>query len=169
MNYMQMYYPWIIEARKHLGLKEIPGPKHNTTILGWLESLKAWWRDDETPWCGTYVGHCFRVSGMRIPKMWMRAKEWSNDWGFKLTKPVPGCVVVFDRVGGGHVGFFLGYTSNKELVVLGGNQSNMVNIAKFSPDRLIGYYWPKDFEPPNYQTVTIPILTVSGPLSVNEA
>ena len=33
---------WIIEAKKHIGLAEIPGPKHNATILNWLKDLKAW-------------------------------------------------------------------------------------------------------------------------------
>lgn len=44
---------WIAEARKHLGLTEIKGSEHNKTIIAWLERLKAWWRDDETPWCLT--------------------------------------------------------------------------------------------------------------------
>ncbi|MGE9658889.1 hypothetical protein ACQP6C_10405 [Snodgrassella alvi] len=46
---------WISEARKHIGLREIKGAKHNPTILAWLKYNKestAWWRDDETPWCG---------------------------------------------------------------------------------------------------------------------
>jgi uncharacterized protein (TIGR02594 family) len=117
--------------------------------------------------CGTYVAHCFRVSNLKIPKFWMRAKDWSNGWGIRLDKAMPGCVVVFERQGGGHVGFFLGVTKSDELVVLGGNQSNMVNIAKFSKERLIGYYWPKDY--PNFINTPIPTLVVSGSLSVNEA
>jgi hypothetical protein len=46
-----MNYPWITEAKTHIGTKEIPGSNHNSKILGWLKSLKAWWMDDETPWC----------------------------------------------------------------------------------------------------------------------
>ncbi len=45
--------PWIAEARRHIGLREIPGPKTNSVIAGWLMKLKAWWSDDATPWCGT--------------------------------------------------------------------------------------------------------------------
>lgn len=33
---------WIAEAKKHLGLQEIPGKQHNPTILKWLSELKAW-------------------------------------------------------------------------------------------------------------------------------
>ena len=32
---------WLQEARKHIGLLEIPGAKHNTTISKWLTELKA--------------------------------------------------------------------------------------------------------------------------------
>ena len=39
---------WIAEARKHIGLKEIKGNKHNPTILSWLKKLKAWWHEDES-------------------------------------------------------------------------------------------------------------------------
>lgn len=167
MDALNLPLPWIIEARKHIGLKEIPGPKHNATILSWLSQLKAWWKEDETPWCGVFVAHCFRVSGMQLPKYWMRAKEWGNGWGTKLNQPAPGCVVVFEREGGGHVGFVLGITKLNELVVLGGNQSNSVNIAKFSRDRVFGYYWPRDMIMP--QEMKLSVLNVTGGLSVNEA
>lgn len=167
MDHLNLPLPWIMEAKKHIGLKEIPGPKHNATILSWLSQLKAWWKEDETPWCGVFVAHCFRVSDMQLPKLWMRAKEWGNGWGTKLNKAAPGCVVVFDREGGGHVGFVLGITKSNELVVLGGNQSNSVNIAKFSMDRVFGYYWPRDYTLPN--STSLPILSVAGGLSFNEA
>ena len=49
---------WIKEARKHIGLAEIPGKQHNPVIVNWLTALGAWWNDDETPWCGTFVAHC---------------------------------------------------------------------------------------------------------------
>lgn len=121
---------WITEARKHVGLAEIPGPKHNLTILNWLKNLKAWWTDDETPWCGTFVAHCLKSTGFEIPKLWMRAKAWA-DWGVAVSKPTLGCIVVFDRQGGGHVGFVVGVDEKGRLMVLGGNQGNKVSIAPF--------------------------------------
>ena len=127
MNTPALMYPWIQEGYKYIGLKEVPGPKHNPTLVMWLHKLKAWWSDDETPWCGLLIAWCFDAVGLKIPKLWMRAKEWGNGWGTRLSTPVPGCVVVFERKGGGHVGFVLGVTARNELVVLGGNQSNMVN------------------------------------------
>lgn len=168
MSNIDLPYPWIIEAKKYIGLKEIPGPKHNHILISWLERLKAWYRDDETPWCGLLVAHCFDICGMKIPKLWMRAKEWSNNWGTRLLKPVPGCVVVFERQGGGHVGFVIGKTKLNDLVVLGGNQSNMVNLAKFDPARVVGYFWPRDYPMPKLNQ-ELPTLAIAGGLSVNEA
>ena len=64
----QKELPWIAEARKYIGLAEVPGKNHNPMILNWLHGLKAWWKDDETPWCGVFVAHCLRIGGRDIPK-----------------------------------------------------------------------------------------------------
>ena len=37
---------WLVSAKAHVGMKEIPGPSHNPLIVRWLRSLKAWWHDD---------------------------------------------------------------------------------------------------------------------------
>lgn len=164
-----MDYPWIVEAKKHIGLKEIPGPKHNPTIIGWLEYLKApSWLDksDETPWCGTLVGFCMKSNGISVPTYWMRASDWCN-WGVKLDKPIDGCVVVFTRTGGGHVGFVMGETKDGFLSVLGGNQGNAVSIAKFDKSRVTGYYWPKEFPVPANGKISV--VSNTGAVSTNEA
>jgi uncharacterized protein (TIGR02594 family) len=138
-------YPWYIEAKKHVGLKEIPGIKHNPTILSWLKSLKAWWSNDEEAWCGTYAGHCLKTAGVEIPKFWMRALAYDDTWGVKLDRPIEGCIVTFSRKGGGHVGFVAGTNKEGQLIVLGGNQNNMVNYATFDKERVVGYYLPKGY------------------------
>ena len=160
----------VIEGEKHIGLKEIPGPKHNSTIVGWLKFLKAWYFEDDTPWCGTFVAHCMKTAGLTIPTNWMRAKDWSTGWGVRLAPPIYGCVVVFERTGGGHVGFVIGQTKEGLLAVMGGNQANAVNVAKFPKDRVVGYYWPRDYTiPANGVFLPLPVVTVAGGVSVNEA
>lgn len=164
-----MEYPWIEEAKKHIGLKEIPGPKHNPVILGWLDAMKApsWLeRSDETAWCGLMTAYCMKQSGVAVPTYWMRALAWS-EWGVKLSKPIDGCVVVFKRTGGGHVGFVMGETKDGYLSVLGGNQGNAVTIAKFDKSRVVGYYWPKEFPVPANGKISI--VSSSGTVSTNEA
>lgn len=135
--------PWIAEARKYIGQSEIPGKAHNPTILNWLHNLKAWWKDDETPWCGTFAAHCLRVGGRDIPKDWMRAKEYAFV-GKRLPKPAYGCLAVFTRQGGGHVGFVVGRDRYGNLLVLGGNQGNRVSIASFPMSRVAAFVWPSE-------------------------
>lgn len=155
---------YLTEARKYIGLKEIPGPKHNKTIQAWLHSLKAWWNDDETPWCGVFVAHCMQATGNQIPKNWFRAKSWL-DWGVKSDIPKLGCVVVFYRVGGGHVGFVVGKDNSGRLLVLGGNQGNQVSISPFDMSRVDGYRVPTDFA----LSSSLPVITSQSASSDNEA
>lgn len=134
---------WMRIAKDCVGLKEIPGAKHNSTIQTWLAKLGAWWRDDETPWCGVFVAHCMREAGLPVPQNWMRAKAWA-DYGSNLrsTHVAPGAILVFSRQGGGHVGFYAGEDSTF-FYVLGGNQGNAVTISKIAKARCIAIRWPK--------------------------
>lgn len=157
---------WLGVARSNIGVTEIPGPRHNSKILGWLQKLRAWWSDDETPWCGVFVAHCMQESGLPLPRFWMRATDWLN-WGAKLAAPVAGCVVVFQRPGGGHVGFVVGRDKAGNLMVLGGNQGNAVNVRAFSVGRVVGYRWPAGLPVPANDN--LPLLASDGKLSANEA
>lgn len=158
---------WLAEARKYIDVAEIKGPKSNDLIARWLVGLSAWWSDDETPWCGVFVANCIKAAGLPLPKFWMRAKAWA-DWGSKLSSPFLGCVVVFERVGGGHVGFVVGRAANGNLMVLGGNQGDKVCIRPFELSRVVGYYWPPGLSLPNPEP--LPMLDASGlAISTNEA
>lgn len=158
---------WLIEAERHIGVKEIKGPKHSARIIGWLDGLRAWWKDDETPWCGVFVAHCMKTAGLPLPKFWMRAKDWLN-WGTPTAAPIIGAIVVFERQGGGHVGFVVGKDKSGNLMVLGGNQGDAVNIRPFAMSRVAGYRWPSGVARPS-ATPQLPILASNGQLSTNEA
>lgn len=155
---------WLKIARSYDGLKEIPGPRHNQTIIRWLVKLRAWWSDDETPWCGVFVAHCMQESWLPFPKFYMRAKAWS-DYGSLLRRDrlAPGAILVFDRAGGGHVGFYVGEDAGF-YYVLGGNQSNAVNVMKLGKSRLVASRWPKG-EP----VIGKPVYLNGGSVSTNEA
>ncbi len=155
---------WLKIARSYDGLKEIPGPRHNQKIIRWLGKLRAWWNDDETPWCGVFVAHCMQESWLPFPKFYMRAKAWS-DYGSLLRRDrlAPGAILVFDRAGGGHVGFYVGEDAGF-YYVLGGNQSNAVNVMKLGKSRLIASRWPKG-EP----VIGKPVYLNGGSVSTNEA
>ncbi|MXO73591.1 TIGR02594 family protein [Altererythrobacter buctensis] len=154
--------PWLIEARRHMGLKEVAGPQHNGTILGWVKSLGGWFKDDETPWCGTFAAVCMKTAGQDVPEHWFRALEWAK-WG-KPCDPVVGAVVVFGRQGGGHVGFLVG-ESAANYYVLGGNQSNAVNITPIAKIRAVATRWPAPLKVTGFR---LPAMS-GGTVSRNEA
>ena len=61
--------PWLDQAYRYRGLREIPGKQHNPTIQRWLKTLKAAWSDDETPWCdgvdvAVFEGGCEAAGGL---------------------------------------------------------------------------------------------------------
>lgn len=158
--------PWIVEAEKHIGIKEIPGPQHNPIILNWIKELGGWFKDDETPWCGTFVAVCIKRSGITPPKEWYRALKWA-DWGTKLSKPVPGCIGVMSRSGGGHVTFIVGIDQQGRYMGMGGNQSNQVRLDPFDPSRISHFVYPTGWDIPNEP---LPVLNSRGmTVSKNEA
>lgn len=160
---------WLARARTYVGLREIAGSKHNPTIAGWWEKLKLHFRDDETAWCGAFVGGVCVESGLLPTKNPAGARNWLN-FGVPLPKPALGAVVVFSRPGSawsGHVGFVAGQDAKGNLMVLGGNQGDMVSIKPFGRDRVLGYRWPANTKLP--ESYALPLLKSDGKLSTNEA
>ena len=154
---------WMHEARVRIGETEIPGPKHNRWIAeGWKRLGADWFTDDETPWCGLFVAHCIEAAGLPFAKMFPRALAWA-EWG-KACAPTVGAVVVFKRSGGGHVGFLVGENA-ANYYVLGGNQSNAVNIMPLAKNRAVAIRWPLSLAVP---TAGLPRMT-GGVVSTNEA
>lgn len=135
--------PWLDEARRHIGLREVPGVTTAPTIGRWLRELRAWWADDETPWCGVAVAAWMRAAGIEPARNWFRARAWL-EWGAPITEPAAGCVVVVGRAGGGHVGLVIGEDERGRLMVLGGNQGDAVTVAPFERSRVLGYRWPAE-------------------------
>ena len=155
---------WLTHARTYLGTAEIPGKQNNPTIIRWLKELKSWWLEDETAWCGTYVAAVLRESGLPVAKHWYRAKDWLN-WGLVLAQPTYGAIAVFERKGGGHVGFVVGKDKLGNILVLGGNQGDAVNIKAFPAYRVAGYRWPKEVPLP----VSYQLAVGAGEISTTEA
>jgi uncharacterized protein (TIGR02594 family) len=139
-------------AVKEMGVTEIAGPQHNPRILEYFQACNASWvKDDETPWCGAFVGFVMRQCGYDLPDQPLRARDWLN-WGKEISDPIPGCIVVFRRGSNpetGHVGFVQQISSDgKMLFVLGGNQGNRVCVEAFRTKDVLGYRIPDDYDPP---------------------
>lgn len=161
--------PWYEAAERLKGVKEVVGKGSNATIMGWASRLGGWvksyFTDDDIPWCGLFVAHCITstLPDEPIPANPLGAKNWQT-FG-TACKPQPGAMLVFSRDGGGHVGFYAG-EDDTAYHVLGGNQSNMVNIARVAKSRHIATRWPKTAPAPTGKAVH---LTAGGKLSQNEA
>lgn len=163
--------PWLATARASLGLKEAPGPASNGTIIGWAKRLGARvlgaaYNADGVPWCGLFAAHCMASAGIAPPKIALRAKSWAG-WGARLRfdRLAPGAVLVFERQGGGHVGFYVGEDAT-HFHVLGGNQSDAVTIARLPKGRCIASRWPR-----GVPVIGSPVRLAAngGPVSANEA
>lgn len=132
---------WLVAARKMIGQREIKGVNHNPLIVSWWKAIKRGGiKTDEVPWCAAFVGAMLESVGL-MSSRFESAKSYLT-WGTKLSAPEVGCIVVFQRDGGGHVGFVVGKDANGNLLVLGGNQGDAVNIKAFTRDRVVGYRWP---------------------------
>jgi uncharacterized protein (TIGR02594 family) len=160
---------WLAEARKWIGQREVPGKQHNPWIVRMCIALGLPWRDDETPWCGTFMGWVMKQCGIEPPKTPARARSWAT-WGVKIDKPVPGCVVAFWRgsptSGNGHVGLVTRTTADGYLVVLGANQKDMVREDAFGKERVLSYRWPLGVPVPGEGLKTT---SWRIPVSTNEA
>jgi len=169
-----MYHPdpeWLKVARSYIGLHETRGPQNNPRIVKWWKDIGAPFDDDETPWCGGFVGGCLAEAGITPVAGGAAARHWLN-LPVKLDKPAYGAVVVFWRGSpdgwSGHVGFVVGEDERGNLMVLGGNQGNAVNIRPFTRDRVLGYRWPGFY--PYEERFTLPVINSYGQqLSTNEA
>ncbi len=93
---------------------------------------------DSVPWCAAYVAWALESAGMTSTNS-LLARSYEN-WGVGVRhSPLPGDIIVFYRnsvrSGFGHVGFFLGF-KNGNVLVLGGNQDNQVNVTEYSTARM---------------------------------
>ena len=114
-------------------------------------------RDDETPWCAAFVGAVLEECGIKSTRS-AAARSYLK-WGDAIARPVPGAVVVFWRGNpdgwSGHVGFVCGVTASGDILVLGGNQGDMVSIRTFTKHRVLGYRWPVNAPLPDSMTPVV--------------
>lgn len=169
MAVRELNIPWLETAKQLVGTKEIPGSRSNSVIIGWAKDLGGWiknfYKNDDIPWCGLFVAHCMQANDIRITiENPLSAREW-NKFGEKTT-PRYGCIMVFSRDGGGHVGFYISEDSTS-YHILGGNQSNTVNVTRVSKNRFLGARWPTGYE--QLANTKRYVKKFDGELSVNEA
>lgn len=165
------------EALKLHGLKEIRGSKHSEEILDMAAYLggviEDFYTEDEIPWCGLFTGYAIKKANFEPPKNYsvVRARDYQS-WGIPAPEPSFGDILVFWRGKkhgrNGHVGFYVSEDPHA-YHVLGGNQSNEVNITRISKERLIAARrCPWRIQEP-YGVKPFRISSARGVLSTNEA
>jgi len=164
-------YLWTHLAYADLGKAEIKGSRTAQFILDAAKRAGLTWvRDDETPWCATWVSGKLEEAGVPSTRSaWARSYcAWKG--GHRLSGPRFGSVVVFERgPKSGHVGFVVGFDKDHGIVwVLGGNQGDMVSIKPFPVSRVLGYFWPNAVHP-NDSVQLVAFASNAIKLSTNEA
>lgn len=143
--------PWVEVIRTHInaGVGEIPGSKDHPIIVA-AHKLAGLTAGDTTAWCSSYMKYVFFLAG--VPgslltgvKAW--ARDWMN-WGVKLDKFIPGCVMVFERnAPGGDSHVTVGLYEEMQAgragyMCSGGNQDNKVNVKWYPKASLLAMRWP---------------------------
>ena len=158
---------WLRRARQEIGVSEIAGRQHSKRVLSYWQLAKLYFTDDETPWCAGFVGAMLEDCGIKSTRSGMARsyEKWGQPCG-----AIPGAIVVFWRGskngGSGHVGFVTGKDQYGNVMGLGGNQGDAVNVKPFETSRVVGYRWPSGFDLSGDALATV---TTDGKTSQNEA
>jgi uncharacterized protein (TIGR02594 family) len=172
----------ILEALKLYGTLEGPGDANNAKILAWADEVgqsfdsnyARWVADfynkDSIPWCGLFMavvamrGNPDKRPERNPPANFLAALSWA---AFGVPTPTPGLgdVLVFVRQGGGHVALYVG-EDDTAYHVIGGNQSDQVNVTRIAKSRRYAIRRPAyNVQPANVRPIR---LAAQGGLSTNE-
>jgi uncharacterized protein (TIGR02594 family) len=175
---MQKGYEWLrteagpkmlLEAIKLFGTHETPGKANNPEIMKWAREVKTTYPGDSTAWCGLFCAITAKRAGWDYSPngnaLW--ARNWAS-WGTPQKIAMLGDVLVFPRGQGGHVSIYVG-EDETHYHILGGNQSDQVNIVRKAKTPLLAIRrapW-KISQPDNVRVIH---LKAGGtPLSASEA
>jgi uncharacterized protein (TIGR02594 family) len=128
------------QALKDKGLKETPGSASTPRIKRAIMEAASWLDPDDsvTAWCGCIMGLWCSEVGITPPAAYYRAANWLNvGKPVDISKAKQGDIVVLSRSGGNHVGLYHSHSAT-HITLLGGNQSNAVNLSAYSRSSLRG-------------------------------
>jgi len=130
-----------LHIMRYYGEEEVEGKKSNWLILKWINYYRRKITNDgDMAWCSIFINYMAKDCGYEHTNSTL-ARSWL-DVGIPTHSPNIGDVVVFWRKQKdskwGHVGIYI-REDDKYIYVLGGNQSNGVNIKPYPKYRLLGY------------------------------
>lgn len=140
--------PWMAEMHRRSGLHEI---RDNSALIDWLKIGRFLGNPKSLPWCGDAVETCIAktLPAEPLPSNPFFAQAWRS-FGKDVGVPIVGSIgVIRWTATSGHVGFVAG-VSGSQVHLLGGNQSNAINVSAFPRAKFIAYRWPATFPVQHY-------------------
>ena len=131
-------------AKAEVGTVEWANGNNPKVVAYFKDSGNPGVMDDETAWCAAFVGAMLKRAGIKGTGK-LNARSYL-DWGTPVARKnaLPGDVVIFKRGSSswqGHVAFFV-KDRGALIDVLGGNQSNAVNVKGYQAAALLGIRRP---------------------------
>lgn len=148
--------PWLAEMHRRSGLHEV---RDNAALSSFLKIGRYLGNPANLPWCGDAVESCIAktLPNEALPANPFFAQSWAT-FGHDAKGPLVGSIgVIRWSATAGHVGF-VARVSGSTVYLLGGNQSNAINITGFARSRFIAFRWPV-----SYPVVKCPPLTDVAP------
>ena len=141
-------------AKAEVGTVEWTDGNNPKVVAYFKDSGNPGVKDDETAWCAAFVGAMLRRAGVKSTGA-LNARSYL-DWGTPVDRKnaLPGDVVIFKRGSSswqGHVAFFV-KDRGALIDVLGGNQSNAVNVKGYQAAALLGIRRPPKATAPGKAT-----------------
>ena len=128
----------ILNAQQFIGLEE----KHNRQEIMDLVGVDP----VRTEWCAAFVNAILEINGMpgseSVSENPLLARSFLK-WGNSINPQdiQKGDIVVFPRGNSqwkGHVGFYVGRSTDGKYIILGGNQDNSVRYDLYDPKKALG-------------------------------
>ena len=135
----------LLIAIKYYGTFEVEGPNSNEKILDWIHDFFPSAKDDSlVAWCSIFMHMIAKEAGYKILRHGHSglARSWlAEGQAVPIDEMQVGDIVIFWRGAlysrFGHVAIYVN-DRGKDIRVLGGNQSNGVNIRSYPKNRIIG-------------------------------
>jgi len=157
----QIYgYPnWITSAAKDLGMHEVyneervaaftnhPGLAYYDDNGNLLPGTMPNGIGDNRPWCACFVNYHLEINGFPGAERYPAGvRNWEGTWkswkgGYRIDKPTYGAIVT---LGNSHIGMIIGMQGD-EILILGGNQDQMVSVIKRAVGSSYKFFLPKGY------------------------
>ncbi|CAO4145580.1 TIGR02594 family protein [Methylorubrum extorquens] len=159
---------WLVLAEALDGIKEAPGAKNNPEVVKlFADASFPGIKTDSTAWFAAFVNAVLEHAGHRGSRS-LAARSFES-WVVGLPAPTLGAIATKKRNGSawqGHTGLVVGANAT-QVFLLGGNQSDAVNVAAFKRSEIVAYGWSADVPLPAPHTLPT---TIAGARSgVSEA